>query len=322
MERSKKKGLALVQAPAGTAGEVGRHERQPAVLDFGQDRERFSWSSLLLLAPGTALLLLLFLGPLAYAFYLGFTNMELIGPRSQHYSFTGTANIVRMMHDGSLHKSFVLTIVFLLGSAIVGQSVLGMALALLMQPALRLVRLSVGAVIIVAWVMPEVAAALMWYAFAQAGGTLGLLLGRPDNDFLAAHPLLIVSMANLWRHVAFSMLMFSAALRNVPPDVLEAAEIEGASAWRRVVSVTLPIMRPTIVTNLLLVTIANLSTFTLIYVMTQGGPGMDTATLSIYVYLQAFSFNQLGYGTAVALLLVLLGAAFSLLFVRSARVAD
>jgi multiple sugar transport system permease protein len=119
-------------------------------------------------------------------------------------------------------------------------------------------------------------------------------------------------MANLWRHVAFSMLMFSAALRNVPPDVLEAAEIEGASAWRRVVSVTLPIMRPTIVTNLLLVTIANLSTFTLIYVMTQGGPGMDTATLAIYVYLQAFSFNQLGYGTAVALLLVLLGAAFSL----------
>jgi multiple sugar transport system permease protein len=311
-----------VQAPAGTAGGIGRHERQPAALDFGLDRERFDWSSLLLLAPGTALLLLLFLGPLAYAFYLGFTNMELIGPHSQHYSFTGTANIVRMMHDGSLHKSFILTIAFLLGSAIVGQSVLGMALALLMQPALRLVRLSVGAVIIVAWVMPEVAAALMWYAFSQTGGTLGLLLGHPDNDFLAAHPLLIVSMANLWRHVAFSMLMFSAALRNVPPDVLEAAEIEGASAWRRVVSVTLPIMRPTIVTNLLLVTIANLSTFTLIYVMTQGGPGMDTATLAIYVYLQAFSFNQLGYGTAVALLLVLLGAAFSLLFVRSARVAD
>lgn len=322
MERSNKKGLALMQAPAGTARGIRRHERQPAVLNFGQDRERFGWSSLLLLAPGTALLLLLFLGPLSYAFYLGFTNMELIGPRSQHYSFTGTANIVRMMHDSSLHKSFVLTIVFLLGSAIVGQSVLGMVLALLMQPALRLVRLSVGAVIIVAWVMPEVAAALMWYAFAQTGGTLGLLLGRPDNDFLATHPLLIVSMANLWRHVAFSMLMFSAAMRNVPPDVLEAAEIEGASAWRRVLSVTLPIMRPTIVTNLLLVTIANLSTFTLIYVMTQGGPGMDTATLAIYVYLQAFSFNQLGYGTAVALLLVLLGAAFSLLFVRNARVAD
>jgi multiple sugar transport system permease protein len=312
----------LVQAPAGTAGGIGPNDRRPEVLDVAQDREHFRWSSLLLLTPSTVILLLLFIGPLAYAFYLGFTNMELIGPRSQHYSFTGTANIVRMVHDSSLHRSLLLTIIFLMGSAIIGQSVLGMALALLMQPALRLVRLSVGAVIIVAWVIPEVAAALMWYAFTQSGGTLGLMLGRPGNDFLSAHPLLIVSIANLWRHAAFSMLMFSAALRNVPPDVLEAAEIEGASAWRCVVSVTLPIMRPTIVTNLLLVAIANLSSFTLIYVMTQGGPGMDTTTLAIYVYLQAFSFNQLGYGTAVALLLVLLGAAFSLLFVRTARVTD
>jgi multiple sugar transport system permease protein len=273
-----------------------------------------------LLTPSTLLLLLLFAGPLGYAFYLGFTNMELIGPRSQHYSFTGIANILRMTQDLALHRSILLTIVFLLGSAIIGQSVLGMVLALLMQRALRLVRLSVGAVIIVAWVIPEVTAALMWYAFTQSGGTLGLLLGQPSTDLLVAHPLLIVSSANLWRHVAFSMLMFSAGLRNVPLDVLEAAEIEGAPGWRRLVSITLPILRPTILTNLLLVTISNLSSFTLIYVMTQGGPGMDTATLAIYVYLQAFSFNQLGYGTAVALLLVLIGAAFSLLFVRSSRV--
>ena len=98
----RKRGLTLVQAPAGTAGGIGQHERRSAVPDVGQDREHFRWSSLLLLTPSTVLLLLLFIGPLAYAFYLGFTNMELIGPRSQHYSFTGTANILRMMHDSSL----------------------------------------------------------------------------------------------------------------------------------------------------------------------------------------------------------------------------
>jgi multiple sugar transport system permease protein len=79
-------------------------------------------------------------------------------------------------------------------------------------------------------------------------------------------------------------------------------------------------MRPTIVTNLLLVTLMNLSEFTLIYAMTQGGPGNDTSTLPLYAYLEAFNYNQLGYGTAIALVLVLLGAAFSLLFVRSLRV--
>lgn len=311
-----------MHAVAGAAGELGPHERHPVVRDIRQDRERVHWSSLLLLTPGALLLLLLFIGPLVYAFYLGFTNMELIGPRSQHYSFTGTTNILRMAHDHELRKSLLLTIAFLLGSAIIGQSILGMILALLMQPAMRLIRMSVGAVIVVAWVVPEVAAALMWYAFTQSGGTLGVMLGQPGTDFLVDHPLLIVSLANLWRHVAFSMLMFSAGLRNMPEDVLEAAEVEGAPAWRRLVSITLPIMRPTIITNLLLVTISNLSTFTLIYVMTQGGPGNDTMTLAIYVYLQAFSFNQLGYGTTVALLLVALGAAFSLLFVHNARVTE
>ena len=131
----------------------------------------------------------------------------------------------------------------------------------------------------------------------------------------------IISVANMWRHVAFSMLMFSAALKNMPAEVLEAADVEGASGWQRLTMVTLPILRPTIVINLLLVTISNLSIFTLIYVMTQGGPGTDTTTLAIYVYLQAFSYDQLGYGTAVALLLVGIGAVFSVLFVRNAEIA-
>ena len=284
-------------------------------------RERFRWTSAVLLAPGTALLLLLFIGPLVFALYLGFTNMELVGPRSQTYSFTGAANILRMTHDAVLHRSIVLTVAFLFGSAILGQSILGMILALLMRPALRFIQLSVGAVIVLAWVVPEVTAALLWYAYAQMGGTLGLLLERPSTDFLVAQPMVIVSAANTWRHVAFSMLMFSAALRNIPGEVLEAADVEGASGWQRLTRVILPLMRSTIVTNLLLVTIANLSTFTLIYVMTQGGPGTDTTTLSIYVYLQAFTYDQLGYGTAVALLLVALGAAFSALFVRHAHIA-
>jgi multiple sugar transport system permease protein len=114
-------------------------------------------------------------------------------------------------------------------------------------------------------------------------------------------------------------LVFSAGLRNLPTEVLEAAEVEGASVWRRYTRVILPLLRPTIVTNLLLVTILNLSEFTLIYVMTQGGPGTETMTLPLYVYQEAFNFHQLGYGTAISLVLVLIGALFSLLFVRASR---
>jgi multiple sugar transport system permease protein len=283
------------------------------------DRERFEWSSLVTLTPALALLGLLFVFPVLYATYLGFTNLALVGSRSRDYSFTGLENVTRMLGDYVFIKSSWLTLIFVVGSAIIGQTVLGMAIALLLRRAAVPVRLVVGSIVIIAWVLPEITVALVWYAFSQAGGTLSILLGHQDANYLVLVPMLIVSIANLWRNVAFSMLVFSAGLRNLPTEVLEAAEVEGASVWRRYRLVILPLMRPTIVTNLLLVTILNLSEFTLIYAMTQGGPGIETMTLPLYVYQEAFVFHQLGYGTAISLVLVLIGAVFSLLFVRAAR---
>jgi multiple sugar transport system permease protein len=284
-----------------------------------QDRRSFEWGSFVLLAPGAALLSLLFLFPIGYAVYLAFTNLELVGLNANHYWWTGLANVHRMVGDSVFWHSVRITVVFLVGSAIVGQSVLGMTLALLMRRALKAVRLSVGAIVIAVWVLPEITAALVWYAFAQAHGTLAIVTGDTTDNYLVSHPLLIVCVANLWRNVAFSMLMYSAALQNLPTETDEAAELEGASAARRLFSVTLPLMRPTIVTNLLLVTLLNLSEFTLIYAMTQGGPGTATMTLPLYVYQEAFTFYQLGYGTAIALVLVLVGALFSVVFVRASR---
>ena len=272
-----------------------------------------------MLAPAIAVLGLLFIFPVLYAGYLGFTNLALVGSRSRDYTFTGLDNITRMMGDYVFTNGAWLTILFVVGSAIIGQSVLGMLLAILLRNAHFSVRAVVGSVVIVAWVLPEITVALVWYAFSQAGGTLSVILHRPETDFLVVVPMLIVSVANLWRNVAFSMLVFSAGLRNLPTEVLEAAEVEGASAIRRYRMVVLPLLKPTIITNLLLVTILNLSEFTLIYAMTQGGPGNETMTLPLYVYQQAFVFHELGYGTAISLVLVVIGALFSLLFVRASR---
>ncbi len=272
-----------------------------------------------MLGPALALLGVLFVFPVLYACYLGFTNLALVGSRSRDYSFTGLENVGRMLGDYVFIKSSWLTILFVVGSAIVGQTVLGMALAILLRQAHFSIRAIVGSVVIVAWVLPEITVALIWYAFSQAGGTLSILLGHTDTNFLVVAPMLMVSLANLWRNVAFSMLVFSAGLRNLPTEVLEAAEVEGASVWRRYRLVIIPLLKPTIVTNLLLVTILNLSEFTLIYAMTQGGPGIETMTLPLYVYQEAFVFDQLGYGTAISLVLVLIGAVFSVLFVRASR---
>lgn len=262
-----------------------------------------------------------FLAPMVIAVYLAFTNMELQGPHAINYDFVGWANFARMASDAFFTNALTLTIVFVGASAIVGQSVVGFVLALLQEKAVRWLRIAVSSIAITAWVTPEIAAAILWYAFAQNGGTLDLLLGpgQADNNWLNTAPMFIVCLANVWRGSAFSMLIFGAGLRNVPQEISESAILDGASAWQRIWHVVLPIIRPTIVTNLILVTIGNLADFTLIYGLTQGGPNNQTMTLPLYMYVQSFSFNELGYGTAIAVVLVLLGAVSSATYVRLLR---
>ena len=108
------------------------------------DRERFQWSSLVMLAPAAALLGVLFVFPVLYACYLGFTNLALVGSRSRDYNFTGLDNVTRMMGDYVFTNGAWLTILFVVGSAIVGQSLLGMVLAVLLRNAHLSVRAIVG----------------------------------------------------------------------------------------------------------------------------------------------------------------------------------
>ena len=133
---------------------------------------------------------------------------------------------------------------------------------------------------------------------------------------LFSAPIIAVSFANIWRGTAFSMLVYSAALSAVPGDVYESASLDGAGPVRRFTSVTLPLLRPAIATNLMLTTLQTLSVFGLIFIMTGGGPSRQSQTLPLYMYEQAFSYGQLGYGTAVALLLLLIGAVASLIYLR------
>lgn len=296
------------------AGQAG-----PEVMPPRADKPKLKPTTFVWLSPAGILLVVLFLVPVGYAIYLGFTDLELLGPYAQNFSFTGLANLDRMVHDPVFWSSVKLTLIFVIGSGIVAQTVVGLALALLGQRAHASVRMGVGAIVILAWVLPEIAVAFIWYAFSQAGGTLSYLIGSPKDDLLSTAPLLIVCVANAWRGTAFSMLVLSAGLRNVPAEVDEAAQLEGASYWNRLLRITLPIMRPTIMTNMLLITLGTISDFTLIFVMTQGGPGNATAILPVYMYIEAFQFNALGYGTAIALTIVLIGGLLSVVYIRQLR---
>ena len=274
------------------------------------------------LLPAIVLLGVFLLGPVIWSFYGSFTDASLTGAAAQGASFVGFDNYLELFADPDFPKSVLLTLVFLVASAIVGQNVLGLALALLMRSAHRVVRALVGTFVVTAWVLPEIVASFAAYAFFNDTGTLNgilALVGIDGPNWLFNLPMLSVILANIWRGTAFSMLVYSAALHDVPQEITESAEVDGARGWQRLIFITLPMIRRSITTNLMLTTLQTLSVFTLIFVMTGGGPGTESSTLPILAYQEAFQFSQLGFGTAIATILLVVGALFSFVYIRALR---
>jgi multiple sugar transport system permease protein len=283
----------------------------------GRTRTLLRWSPL---APATVVLLLFLAGPIGYCVYLAFTDTQLTGQESA--SFVGLANFRRAFADDAFRNAVVMTLLFTVLSSILGQNTLGLALAGLMRRASRPVRSLTGAMVITAWVIPEIVAGFLLYSFFERRGTLNALLEwlhLPTQNWLFTLPILAVSFANVWRGTAFSMLIYSAALAEIPKEVTESAEVDGASGPRRLWHITLPMIRRSIGTNLMLNTLQTLSVFGLIWAMTRGGPGGRSQTLPVFMYDQAFMKSLIGYGTAVALLLLVVGALFSVVYLRLMR---
>ncbi|MFJ9120892.1 carbohydrate ABC transporter permease [Streptomyces sp. NPDC102394] len=271
-------------------------------------------------SPALVLLLLFLAGPIAYCAWIAFTDLQLTG--QAHSSFVGLANFRKAFADEEFINAVWLTLVFTVVSSLLGQNTLGLALATLMQRASKPVRTLTGGVVITAWVLPEVVAGFLLYAFFRREGTLDAILRwlhLPTQNWLFTLPILAVSFANVWRGTAFSMLVYSAALNEIPSEITEAAQVDGAGGWRRMWHITLPMIRRSIGTNLMLNTLQTLSVFGLIWVMTRGGPGNKSQTLPLYMYEQAFQNSMIGYATAVALLLLVVGSLFSLVYLRLLR---
>lgn len=270
---------------------------------------------LALFGPAGLLLAGLLVVPVGFTVYLGLTNAELIGPTAAHFSFTGTENINRLASDGAFWHSTILTVIFVSGSA-VGSVVVGLVIALLLRQVPRTLANIISGIAIVAWMLPAVTAAMIWYAFSAQGGTLDAVSRTPSFDLLTSQPLLTVVVAMIWATAGFAMLVLSAGLRSVPDDILDAARVEGAGAWARFWMVIFPLLRPTLMTATVVSAILSISNFTLVYVMAGGGPGTATDILPIYSYQQAFNYYNLGYGALIGVVIVAAATGLALISSR------
>ncbi len=157
-------------------------------------------------------------------------------------------------------------------------------------------------------VVSLVAWTIVWSFLLQAdGGINGFLslLGVDGPNWLRGETtaMLSVIVVQVFKNVGLNMILFLAALQGVPEEIQEAARIDGAGAWRRFRSITLPLISPTVLLVSILTIVGSLEVFAQIAVLTGGGPGNSTTVLVYYLYQQAFRFNDFGYASAISVLL-------------------
>ncbi|MGH2604596.1 MAG: carbohydrate ABC transporter permease, partial [Dehalococcoidia bacterium] len=270
-------------------------------------------------APAMALIAVFLVFPALWTLYLGITNYRLTGFAAAEPQIVGLENYTDALGDPRFAHSLSLTLLFVLGSALIGQSVLGFVLAWWLRRARPWVRRTVEALVLLAWILPSSIVAFLWIALLdRGGGTLNALLGTEGFGWLLAYPMLSIIVFNTWRGTAFSMLLYSAALGAVPPSQLETARIAGASGRQQLRDVVFPHIRGHVLTNTLLISLWTFNDFTP-FLITAGGPEGRSEILPVYVYKVAISGGQLGFGAAISLIMLLINLVIALFYLRLLR---
>jgi multiple sugar transport system permease protein len=278
----------------------------------------------LMIAPTVSILAGLTVFPTIYMFKAA---VQQISPDpSVPREFIGAANFIRMLSDplflNSLKNTFVFTV-----SAVSIEFLLGLGMALLLNRYIN--RLSfLKTILMLPMMLPPIAVAITWKLIYQPQfGILNELmfqLGLPTQAWAGDVNLAMFSiiLADVWEWTPFVFLLMLAGLASLPDEPYEAAELDGASAWRQFWDLTLPFLRPVIAIALLLRMMDALRLFDLVFILTRGGPAGATETLSLYIFKVAFTFVDIGYAAAISLVILFATVIFATWFVKRMRLAD
>lgn len=285
-----------------------------------QRERRFA---LTLFGPAFLLLLLITTAPLVYLVWTSLQRLDMGMPWLS--GFAGLGNYAKMGGDPRFWNSLVLTLVYT-GSTVVLQVIVGLSLALLVLQIPRgqgLLRLAA----ILPIVLAPVVVGLFWRTLVLAPdvGLVDLVtrsLGLGSHNWLGDPQLALISVIAIhtWQWTPFAFLVLLATLATLPPDIYEAARLDRAGAWQRFKHITLPLIRPAVVMVVILRTMTALSAFAAIFAATGGGPGSATEILNLYAYRTSFTELNLGYGAALAVVLLAITLFISWLLFKRRRV--
>jgi len=271
--------------------------------------KRKQWEPLAFAAPSLALIALVILFPLAYSFYLSLQNFDLsVG---SEYEFIGGKNYVEALFKDQRFLGSVWNTAVIIAPSLAVELLLGLGIALLLSRAVRGRPIITALLAIPAMVSPVMAAMAWRMMFGVKFGAinnLGRQLGLLDVyfDWFATPWLSIVSvvLVEVWHNTPFMMLVLLAGIQSIPQELYDAARADGATPWQRFWSITLPLLKFTMVVGVMIRLIDLTKLFGLIFVLTYGGPGSSTETVAFDTYLVGFKDFRMSYAAALSYVIV------------------
>lgn len=269
-------------------------------------RQEEGWQYALMLLPAVIVLVALILVPLGFLAYTSLLGWKLTNPAGR--AFVGAANYLRMVRDVDFWHALRVTALFICGS--VG---LQIGLGLLLVETLAALRWGATAIrtaLLLPMVIPPLVVGLTWrILYDPTAGLANYLLGflGLSHPWLADHRTALgaVIMTDVWEWTPFVLLILLASYAGIPQGIHEAAAVDGATRWERFRFVTLPLIRPMLVTVAVLRMIDVIREFAKIFVTTGGGPGTTTETVNMYTYRQGFVYGDMGYAASLGVFMFL-----------------
>ena len=277
----------------------------------------------LLVAPAFLLRLTTAAYPITQTIFLSFTNLSVLRGTDE---YVGLQNYVDMTRDYGVQQALSFTLIYVLSSAVL-QLVIGMLIALLLNATFK-GRTFARTINLIPWAIPTIVAgyAFRWLLDDQFGLIpiwVNELTGARMVTFIT--PLgarLAVILVHVWKDAPFMAIVFLAGMQGVPLDLYEAAKVDGANAWRRFWSITIPMIKPLVITMALFRIVWSLASFDLVYGLTQGGPGVATSVLALQVFREGILFFKFGFASAISVVLLVLVGIIGVIGLRLFRRAD
>lgn len=289
--------------------------------------KRKRWEPWAFASPSLGLIALVIAFPLAYSFWLSLQNFDLsVG---SDYEFVGAKNYVEALFSDPRFLGSVWNTAVIIAPSLVVELVLGLALALLLSRVAHGRPIITALLAIPAMVSPVMAAMAWRMMFGVKFGAinnLGLQLGLIDSYFdwfgSPALAVMTVVLVEVWHNTPFMMLVLLAGIQSIPQELYDAAKADGARPWQSFWSITLPLLRFTMVVGVMIRLIDLTKLFGLIFILTYGGPGGSTETVAFTTYLAGFKDFRMSYAAALSYLIVGGVLALTLLFMWIQRLRE